>query len=267
MIQTELVTSIRNQAPELRIRDILLNALAVSSGAIDAISFLDLGKVFSAFMTGNIAFLGLRAARANGPDKLFVLVAMAGFAVGVYLSTRIVRPSDAFGIWSQRVTVALCLSLIAHAAFLSVWFASNGRPSVGVIPVLLGSWGLAMGMQSAAVRRLHVDGVFTTAATATIIFLAGDLANWSASAKEGRRLAGVLASLFVGATAGGLLSVHAHIYAPVLPFVITVVVVATAAFALGNLDAEGVKEAELSATQTSTERAGATGFPSHPLSN
>jgi uncharacterized membrane protein YoaK (UPF0700 family) len=247
MLKDELIAITPDQALKIRIRDILLNALAVSSGAIDAISFLDLGKVFSAFMTGNIAFLGLRAARATGPDWMAIIAAVSGFSVGVYLSTRIVRPSEAFGIWSQRVTVALCVSLVAHAAFLSVWFASNGRPSVGVVPVLLGSWGFAMGMQSAAVRRLHVDGVFTTAATATIIFLAGDLASWSATAKERRRLAGVLASLFVGATAGGLLSVHAHIYAPVLPFMITVVTVATAAFALGNLDAEGAKEAQPSA--------------------
>ena len=263
----ELMTSTPDQALKIRIRDILLNTLTVSSGAIDAVSFLDLGKVFSAFMTGNVAFLGLRAAGAPGPDWTNIMAAVFAFAVGVYFSTRIVRPSEAFGIWSQRVTVALCVSLVAHAVFLSVWFASNGRPSAGVVPVLLGSWGFAMGMQSAAVRRLHVDGVFTTAATATVIFLAGDLAYWSATARERRRLAGVLASLFVGATAGGLLSVHAHIYAPVPPFVITVMVVATAAFALGNLDAEGAEEAQPSATQTSTGRAGHRRFPSRPRSN
>ncbi|MGA3043025.1 MAG: YoaK family protein [Bryobacteraceae bacterium] len=263
----ELMTSTPDQALKIRIRDILLNTLTVSSGAIDAVSFLDLGKVFSAFMTGNVAFLGLRAAGAPGPDWTNIMAAVFAFAVGVYFSTRIVRPSEAFGIWSQRVTVALCVSLVAHAVFLSVWFASNGRPSAGVVPVLLGSWGFAMGMQSAAVRRLHVDGVFTTAATATVIFLAGDLAYWSATARERRRLAGVLASLFVGATAGGLLSVHAHIYAPVLPFMITVGVVATAAFALGNLDAEGAAERQPSATPTSTERATPTGFPSLPHSN
>jgi len=267
MIQTELETSTPEQALKIRIRDTLLNALAVSSGAIDAVSFLDLGKVFSAFMTGNIAFLGLRTARAPGPDGLNILVAVFAFGVGVYLATRIVRPSEAFGIWSQRVTVALCISLIAHAAFLSVWFASNGRPSGGVIPVLLASWGFAMGMQSAAVRRLHVDGVFTTAATATIIFLSGDLANGPASAKERRRLAGILASLFVGATAGALLSVHAHIYAPVLPFMITVLVVATAAFALGNLDAEGAEETPPLATRSSTGSTSTTGFPSRSHSS
>jgi hypothetical protein len=39
----------------------------------------------------------------------------------------------------------------------------------------------------------------------------------------------VLVSLFVGITPGRLLLVHAHIYTPALPFVITVAVVATAA--------------------------------------
>ena len=231
-MQAELVTKIQNQAVEPKVRDLLLNALTVSSGAVDAISFLALGKVFSAFMTGNIAFLGLRVAGAGAPGAVAILVSMAAFAVGVYLSARIVRPPEGSEMWPQRVTVALGISLIAHAAFLVVWFSSNGQPSTDVAHVLLGLWGLAMGMQSAAVRTLHVDGVFTTAATATIIFLVGDFTNWSATVTERRRRAGVLVSLFVGATAGGLLLVYAHIYAPVLPFVITVAAVATAAIFL-----------------------------------
>src|SRR2546430_3794246 len=228
VMQTELVTEIRHPAVGLCVRDLLLNALAVSSGAVGAISFLALGMVFSAFMTGNIAFLGLRVAGASAPGGVAIVVSMAAFAVGVYLSTRIVKPSEGSGMWPQRVTVALGVSLIAHAVFLAVWFASNGQPSIDVAHVLLGSWGLAMGMQSAAVRTLHVEGVFTTAATATIILLVGDTSSWSSTVAERRRLASVLVSLFVGATAGGLLLVHAHIYAPVLPFAITVMTVATA---------------------------------------
>src|SRR4029077_9657622 len=98
-----------------RVRDLLLNALTVSSGAIDAISFLALGKVFSAFMTGNIAFPRLRVAGAGAPRAVAIVVSMAAFAVGVYLSSRIVKPSQGSGVWPQRVTVALGVSLIAHA--------------------------------------------------------------------------------------------------------------------------------------------------------
>src|SRR3984893_8594541 len=211
-MQTEIVTETHHQAVELRVRDLLLNALTVSSGAIDAISFLALGRVFSAFMIGHIAFLGLRVAGASAPGAVSILVSMAAFAVGVYVSTRIVKPSESSGMWPRGVTVALSASLIAHALFLVVWFATDGQPSIDVAHVLLGSWGFAMGMQSAAARTLRVDGVFTTAATATIIFLAGDFTNWSETAGERRRLTGVLVSLFVGATAGGLLLVHAPIY-------------------------------------------------------
>lgn len=225
---TELVTKTLNQPLQLRVRDLLLNALTVSSGAVDAISFLALGKVFSAFMTGNIAFLGLRVAGASAPGAVAIVVSIVAFAMGVYLSARIAKRSEASGIWPGRVTVALSVSLIAHVVFLAVWFATNGQPSVDVAHVLLGSWGFAMGMQSAAVRTLRVEGVFTTAATATIILLVGDLTRWHATVGERRRLAGVLVSLFVGATAGGLLLVHAHIYAPVLPFVITAAAVASA---------------------------------------
>jgi len=232
-MQSELVAKCHDQLNDLRVRDLLLNALTVSSGAIDAISFLALGKVFSAFMTGNIAFFGLRVAGATrAPGGVAIFAAMAAFAVGVYLSTRIVKASENSGVWPQRVTVAIGLSLISHAVFLAVWFASYGQPSVDVAHVLLALWGLAMGMQSAAVGTLQVEGVFTTAATATIIFLVAHITNWSATVAERRRLAGVLVSLFIGATAGGLLLVHALIYARVLPFVITVVTVATASIAL-----------------------------------
>src|SRR6267142_2133404 len=147
IMQSELVTKHHNQAVEPRIRDLLLNALTVSSGAVDAISFLALGKVFSAFMTGNIAFLGLRLAGASGPGVVAIFSSMLAFAAGVFLSTQIVKHSPGPGIWPRRVTIAVGVSVIPHAAFVAVWFATNGQPSIDVAHVLLGLWGLAMGIQ------------------------------------------------------------------------------------------------------------------------
>ncbi len=40
-----------------RIRDVLLAVLAFAAGSIDVLSWLALGKVFCAFMTGNAVFL------------------------------------------------------------------------------------------------------------------------------------------------------------------------------------------------------------------
>jgi uncharacterized membrane protein YoaK (UPF0700 family) len=221
-----------SQAVKLKVRDMLLSALTVSSGAIDVISFLALGKVFTAFMTGNIVFIGLRVAGASAPDLVSILVSMGSFAAGVYLSTLIIRSSEKGSIWPQKVTVALGTSLIAHALFQVVWFAANGQPTINIVYILLGSWGFAMGMQSAAIRALHVDGVFTTAATATVIFLAADITNWSATTIERRRLTGILLSLLIGATLGGLLYGRLQMYAPLLPFLITVATVTTASIVL-----------------------------------
>ena len=223
---------------DTRVRDLLLNGLTFSSGAVDAISFLQLGKVFTAFMTGNIAFLGLRVAGAGGPPWSAILSAMAAFALGAYLGTLVVnsKGDGTSGVWPRHVTIALGLSLIGHIGFQILWLAVRGHPSTDVANWLIGLWGVAMGMQTAAVRSLHVEGIFTTAATATFIFFFGDFATWSRSAEEMRRLRGVLTSLFLGATAGGLLLVHAPIYAPALPLSVTLIVVAIAAVLFRELN-------------------------------
>jgi uncharacterized membrane protein YoaK (UPF0700 family) len=229
------------------LRDWLLFTLTVSSGAVDAISFLALGKVFTAFMTGNLAFLGMGiAGSAGAPGRLATLASMAGFAGGIYVGTIIVTPSRqptaqqgapvTEVVWPQRITYALAISLVPHFAFVAMWLVAAGQPSFGATLALLAVWALAMGMQSAAVRWLDVGGVFTTAATATFIFLAGSFAGRPLTGEERRRLSGVLASLVIGGTAGAYLLIHAPVYAPLLPFVMTAGVVALAAKAFGSRD-------------------------------
>jgi uncharacterized membrane protein YoaK (UPF0700 family) len=61
---------------------VLLIVLTGSSGAVDAISYFGLGKIFSAFMTGNIVFLGFSIAHLGGPDLLPVTVALVSFSWG-----------------------------------------------------------------------------------------------------------------------------------------------------------------------------------------
>ena len=56
-------------------RNLLLAGLTLSSGAVDAISFLGLGKVFTAFMTGNIAFLGMRIGGSAVAPRIGLLLA------------------------------------------------------------------------------------------------------------------------------------------------------------------------------------------------
>jgi uncharacterized membrane protein YoaK (UPF0700 family) len=221
--------SIERQNNDVGVRNWLFDALTLSSGSIDSISFLGLGKVFTAFMTGNVAFLGMGIAGNPVPRIVSVLASMVAFALGIYLATRISVEQKSSVIWSPRTTFTLGVSLLAHLCFVAIWFANSGQPGASAFPILLAVWALAMGLQSGAVRKLHVEGIFTTAATGTLMVLAADLVNWRLTRDERRRARGVLISLFIGATAGAYLFFHAPIFAPVLPLVITAGVVLTAA--------------------------------------
>jgi uncharacterized membrane protein YoaK (UPF0700 family) len=228
-----IASAARSLAPTT-VRDLLLVALTFSSGAVDAISFIALSKVFTAFMTGNFVFLGLGLADASGgPEVLRVLIALAAFAAGVFAATRIIHAVKGSGLWPRGVTVTLAVAVVLQAVFLVIWVATSGRPGTGSAEVLTAVMALAMGLQSGAILALGVQGVFTTAATATLMFLMRDAAARSDSAATERgRLAGVLVALLAGATAGGLLLVHARTFAPVLPLVATALVVAIASIAL-----------------------------------
>jgi uncharacterized membrane protein YoaK (UPF0700 family) len=206
------------------LRDLLLVALTVASGAVDAISYFGLGKIFSAFMTGNLVFLGFGIANIEGPCVPVVL-ALCTFALGSFLGLRIAAlRSQESGWWPRRMSVLLALVAIAEAGFLAVWSATAGHPSTEIADVLIVLFSLAMGIQTAAVRSLGVQGVFTTAGTFTLVAFAGAFAGTRAKT-EIPRLAGVLAGLVAGAIGGGLLFLHARSYAPVLPLVLTSVVI------------------------------------------
>jgi uncharacterized membrane protein YoaK (UPF0700 family) len=218
------------RTPE-RVRDLLLVGLTFSSGAVDAISYLALGKIFTAFMTGNLVFLGLSLAGAGTSDVVHAGLSLAAFVAGVVMSQSIVGSVRGATVWPQRVSIALAFVVVAQACFLAVWVVTSGRPShsAGALLVVLSA--LAMGIQSGAVRALGVQAVFTTAVTATVIALAGDVETGNRSAPERLRLTGILVGLIAGVTAGALLVVHARSYAAVLPLAVTTLVLGGAGVA------------------------------------
>jgi uncharacterized membrane protein YoaK (UPF0700 family) len=121
----------------------------------------------------------------------------------------------------------LILVAVTEASFFVVWLSTAGRPSTEVADVLIALFSLAMGIQTAAVRSLSVQGIFTTAGTFTLVAFAGTFAR-SRSISEMPRLVGVLLGLVAGAVAGGVLFLHARSYAPALPLMITVLVILAA---------------------------------------
>lgn len=217
---------------KLDIRDPLLVGLTIATGSVDAISWLGLGKIFSAFMTGNIAFLGFRLGGAPGPSVPRTLAATAAFGLGAFLAARIVRRTPNYAsLWPRPAMVSLAVSLVFQVAFLAWWASLSGHPSTGAGDGLIALSAIAMGMQTATIFSLGVRADFTTAATATFTVLMGDLAGWSQMRSERRRLAACLMGLLVGATVGGVLFVNARTWVPAFPVMVTGLVIGVVAVA------------------------------------
>src|SRR5689334_21895954 len=72
----------------------LLGMTAVT-GLVDAVSFLSLGRVFTANMTGNVVILAFATARVPGLSFARSLTALLTFLVGAVLGGRIMARASA----------------------------------------------------------------------------------------------------------------------------------------------------------------------------
>lgn len=182
---------------------LLLLSLTVVTGLVDAFSYLTLGHVFVANMTGNVVFLGFALAGASGFSIPASLVALGAFSLGALWGGRL-----GARLGAQRAAL-LAVGSLVEAALVAVSLivaATAAAPGSGAPRYLLiAMLGLTMGGQNAVARKLAVPDFTTTVLTLTItgIFADARLAG-GASSKVGRRLLSPLAML-VGGLAGALL--------------------------------------------------------------
>ena len=85
----------------------LLGMTAVT-GLVDAVSFLSLGHVFTANMTGNIVFLAFATAHVSGLSVARSSTALLAFLVGRYSVGRVMARAECrFTHWFRRTSVPL----------------------------------------------------------------------------------------------------------------------------------------------------------------
>jgi len=181
----------------------LLLTLTVVTGLVDATSYLKLGHVFVANMTGNVVFLGFGIAGAGGLSVWASLTALGSFLLGSVAGGRIgARWSSDRG---RHLTAATSteLALVAAALIVAALSAHHiGTASRYAVIVLLA---IAMGVQNTAARKLAVPDLTTTVLTMTLTGLAADAALAGGhGSKLGRRALSV-AAMLLGALIGGLL--------------------------------------------------------------
>jgi uncharacterized membrane protein YoaK (UPF0700 family) len=180
-----------------------LFGLTVSTGFIDAVSYLGLGHVFTANMTGNVVLLGFGLAGAGGLPVLAPVISLLAFAagasVGGQLAKRYADRGERLFVLGIAAEAALVVTAAVVAALATVHRGSDG--GYAVIALLA----VAMGVRNAAVRRLAVRDLTTTVLTMTITALAAESPIGGGSGQGTTRRAGAVASMLAGALIGALL--------------------------------------------------------------
>jgi uncharacterized membrane protein YoaK (UPF0700 family) len=180
-----------------------LLALTFTTGLVDAVSYLALGRVFAANMTGNIVLLGFGIAGSSGLPVVAPVVSLAAFVLGGGAGGVLVRRLGERHPSLVASALGTEASLIAVSAVVAA--ATTVRPGHASASVLIALMAFAMGVRNAAVRRIGVPDLTTTVLTMTLTGLAADSSLAGGSGKGSvRRLAAVLAML-AGALCGALL--------------------------------------------------------------
>jgi uncharacterized membrane protein YoaK (UPF0700 family) len=228
-------------------RNILLILLACAAGAIDAISYAGLGRVFTANMTGNTVLLGLALANLDPDAIMRAGAALIGFMIGAAISARIVGQRAVQAVWSAQVTKALAVESAMLIGVLVGWHII-GDPTREVFwrLALIDCTAIAMGMQSTAIHELSISGVSTTYITGTIARMVeralvrppNPLHAQTDPAHTGGEL--LLLALWLvyisGAVGAALLLVRIHMWAMLAPIALVVITVAIALASYGSRD-------------------------------
>jgi uncharacterized membrane protein YoaK (UPF0700 family) len=177
-----------------------LIGLTVVTGLVDAISFLGLGHIFTANMTGNVVFLGFAAGGAPGISAARSIAALCAFAGGSVCGGRLISSRERTPIGHLLITTYVETALLLIAASAAAFAAGDTSLTAAYAVVL--STAVAMGLRNAVVRKLAVPDLTTTVLTMTITGLAADSS--LAGGHSARRALSILA-MFAGALVGATL--------------------------------------------------------------
>jgi uncharacterized membrane protein YoaK (UPF0700 family) len=200
--------------PRLRRRDALVVTLTLTAGAVDAATFLRLGNVFSSVVTGNLVLLGIAAGRRAGSLAVSGGLALAGYAIGVLLGGVVAGAAEEDQpIWPTPVSFALGAELTLLAGLTVGWLLTAGRPAAEARLILLVLAATAMGIQTAAVRRL--GQMSSTYLTSTLAGLVTALA-LRRRPEDWQRSTATLIAIVIGALLGALTATWFPAWLPVV---------------------------------------------------
>jgi uncharacterized membrane protein YoaK (UPF0700 family) len=178
-------------------------SLTAATGLIDAVSYLGLGRVFVANMTGNVVFLAFAVSPASGFTVVAPLFSLAGFLFGSLAGGRAAAVlEDRPRRWLGIVFAAQAL-LLASAALLEGTGVLHRTGGTSYVLIFLLAAGF--GLQNATVRHAAPKDLTTTVLTLTLTGLAADSVLGGGRPASPYRRLGSVAAMLVGAAVGALL--------------------------------------------------------------
>lgn len=213
-----------------------LLGMTIVTGLVDAVSFLSLGRVFTANMTGNVVILAFATARVSGLSIARSSTALLSFLAGAILGGRIMARANAEALIQFAAQAFLLeIAFLFAASFCAIGYRDHFLEDSFQRFALIALLALAMGMRNAAVRKLAIPDLTTTVLTLTITGIAADssLANGN-NPRLARRI-GSVAAVFLGAALGAVMIRYSISAALWLGTVISAVCTATLFRALRKL--------------------------------
>jgi uncharacterized membrane protein YoaK (UPF0700 family) len=192
-------------APD-RLLPALLLALTVVTGFVDAVSYLALGRVFTANMTGNVVFLGFAMVAVPGLSIGRSGVALGAFVIGATIGGRLAaRIASGTRLRWASVGFGIEAILLLAAAALAAGAGDDLLRDPARLYGLITLTGLAMGVRNAVVRKVAERGLTTTVLTMTITGIAADSTLAGGRNPGWTRRALSVALMFAGAATGAFL--------------------------------------------------------------
>ncbi len=185
---------------------VTLAALTVVSGFVDAVSFLGLGHVFTANMTGNVVLIGFAAAGAPGFSVAASLCALGSFLAGAVVGGRMMQKvGSARSLLRVAMAIEAGCTVVATVIAGSVSTIGTGWPRFTVIALLA----VAMGLRNSAVRRIGVPDMSGAVLTTTLTGLASRSRLAGGTNPQAYLGITTVLSMFGGALVGAILLLQA----------------------------------------------------------
>ncbi|MFD8150346.1 DUF1275 family protein [Streptomyces sp. NPDC059720] len=183
----------------------VMTALTVLAGAVDAISFLTMGKVFCALATGNVLFLSFALAGDGDIPVARPVTAIGAFVAGAALAALALKAVAERGrAWFPAGLVCEAVLLVAAGA-VALWrHGTQAAADAGQDHAVIALVALAMGVRASTVLRVRVPGMPTQLSQTAMAELVNDVLKRPRTVLRGMPAGQRLARTRWTATVGGI---------------------------------------------------------------